>query len=59
MDIKNIKIAVVELGYVGLPLLVEYNIHSETLERKHVQLHQNNTNATLATATAQPYVYFY
>jgi len=31
VDIKNIKIAVVELGYVGLPLLVEFGKRYPTL----------------------------
>ncbi len=55
MDIENIKIAVVGLGYVGLPLLVEFGKHYPTLgfdlnsERINTLKQQHDNTLQLST----------
>jgi UDP-N-acetyl-D-galactosamine dehydrogenase len=55
VDIENIKIAVVGLGYVGLPLLVEFGKHYPTLgfdlnsERINTLKQQHDNTLQLST----------
>ena len=54
---KNKKIAIIGLGYVGLPLAVEFDKSREVvgfdIDTKRIEELQNNNDATLEVATKE------